>query len=65
MIDDELTITVRVRLSPTDAHHIASEQLTETVGATIGALRDLPGTLAGVEVTLPTFEPYPTQPGGS
>ena len=59
MIDDELVITVRVRQTPTDAHHVASEQLGEVVGATIGALRDFPGTLAGVEVALPTFAPYP------
>jgi hypothetical protein len=60
MIDDELLIAVRIRLSPTDAHHLATEQLTEAIGATFGALRDLPGTLAGIEVTMPTFEPYPT-----
>jgi hypothetical protein len=64
MIDDELVIAVRIRLNPTDAHHLAQEQLTEAVGATIGAFRDLPGTLAGVEVTLPTFKPYPNAETG-
>jgi hypothetical protein len=63
MIDDELVIAVRIRLNPTDAHHLATEQITEAIGATFSALRDLPGTLAGVELTMPTFEPYPITTG--
>jgi hypothetical protein len=64
-IDDELTVTVRIRLaSPTVRDQIGGPALISLPGRLHAAIKDLlsPGdvNLAGLEVTLPTFKPYGT-----
>jgi hypothetical protein len=67
-IDDELTITVRLRLASPDVRdwitHDALEKLPGRLSTAVGPLLTAHGVdLAGLEVTLPTFKPYGT--GGS
>jgi hypothetical protein len=62
-VDDELVVTVRVRLdSPEVRDSIADVALGEVTGWVTGAIRPLLADrgvhLAGVEVALPDFKPY-------
>jgi hypothetical protein len=60
IIDDELVLTVRIRLGGPDVtHRIAERQSAGLVGELYGAVRELlaPGDsdLTGIEIALPTF----------
>jgi hypothetical protein len=63
MIDDELSITLRVRLTPTQLEVLRQPEhrdlLMAAAAQAVQALVNLPGDLAGVDLSLPTFEPYP------
>lgn len=61
MIDDELVITVRVRI-PRDFPDDSQTELAWKVGKAVTARLDSGTRLSGVEIALPTFEPYPNQP---
>jgi hypothetical protein len=59
MIDDELVITIRVRLTTDQRGLLETQELGEAVGAMLKATMKLPGTLTGIEAVMPSFEPYP------
>jgi hypothetical protein len=64
-IDDELVLTVRIRLDDADVLHRVQGYLLDAASARLyGSLTELlnrPGMeLAGVEIVTPTFKPYHT-----
>jgi hypothetical protein len=65
LVDDELSITLRVRLTPAQLEVLRQPEQRDLLMAAaqqaVQALANLPGDLAGVDLSLPTFEPYPAQ----
>jgi len=64
-IDDELVVTVRLRVAAPDVlHRIEGPALISLPGRLHNAIKDLldPGDvdLAGIEIATPTFRPYHT-----
>jgi hypothetical protein len=58
-IDDELVITVRIRI-PRDLSDLDLMGIAGSItGGVVGGFEDHPGKLSGIDITLPTFEPYP------
>ena len=64
MIDDELSITLRVRLTPAQLEVLRQPEhrdlLMAAASQAVQALANLPGDLAGVDLALPTFSEIPT-----
>jgi hypothetical protein len=60
MIDDELTINVRVRI-PRGVPYLDQVAVAGAIsGGIVSGLADLPGTLTGIEFMFPTYENLPT-----
>jgi hypothetical protein len=63
MIDEELVITVRIRVPQHTMSHLEQVGLAGAIsGGVVSAFTDLPGTLTGIEFTLPTYESYQEVP---